>query len=31
LFGRIDGAQLLAAGKAGGFVKQEPARDKRVA
>jgi hypothetical protein len=31
LFGRIDGAQLLDAGKAGGFARKEPARDKRVA
>jgi hypothetical protein len=31
LFGRIDGAQLLDAGKAGGFARKEPALDKRVA
>jgi hypothetical protein len=31
LFGRLDGAQLLDAGKAGAFAKKEPARDKRVA
>jgi hypothetical protein len=31
LFGRLDGAQLLEAGKAGAFAKKEPARDKQVA
>jgi hypothetical protein len=31
LFGRIDGAQYLAAGKAGAFAKQEPIREKQVA
>jgi hypothetical protein len=31
LFGRIDGAQLLDAGKAGGFAREEPDRDKQVA
>ena len=31
LFGRIDGAQLLDAGKAGAFARKEPAGDKRVA
>jgi hypothetical protein len=31
LFGRLDGAQLLDAGKVGAFAKKEPARDKRVA
>jgi hypothetical protein len=31
LFGRIDGAQLLDAGKAGAFARKEPAVDKRVA
>jgi hypothetical protein len=31
LFGRIDGAQLLDAGKAGAFARKEPALDKRVA
>ena len=31
LFGRIDGTQLLDAGKAGAFAKKEPAADKRVA
>jgi hypothetical protein len=31
LFGRLDGAQLLDAGKAGAFAKKEPARDKQVA
>jgi hypothetical protein len=31
MFGRIDGEQLLATGKTGGFAKQEPTRDKRVA
>jgi hypothetical protein len=29
-FGRVDGEQLLAAGKAGAF-KKEPIRDKQVA
>jgi hypothetical protein len=29
LFGRLDGHQLLDAGKAGGFAKKEPAPDKR--
>ncbi len=31
LFGRLDGEQLLAAGKSDAFAKKEPARDKRVA
>jgi hypothetical protein len=31
LFGRIDGAQLLDAGKAAAFARKEPAPDKRVA
>jgi len=31
LFGRLDGAHLLEAGRTGGFVKKEPIRDKRVA
>jgi len=31
LFGRLDAHQLLDAGKAGGFAKKEPARDKQVA
>jgi hypothetical protein len=31
LFGRIDGAQYLEAGKAGAFAKQEPIREKQVA
>jgi hypothetical protein len=31
LFGKIDAAQILEAGKAGGFAKQEPTREKRVA
>ena len=31
LFGRLDGAQLLDAGKAGGFAKKEPLRDMQVA
>ena len=31
LFGRLDGAQLLDAGKAGAFARKEPALDKRVA
>jgi hypothetical protein len=31
LFGRIDGAQYLAAGKVGAFAKREPAPEKRVA
>jgi hypothetical protein len=31
LFGRIDGAQFLDAGKGGAFTKKEPAMDKRVA
>jgi hypothetical protein len=31
LFGRLDGSQLLDAGRAEGFVKKEPTRDKRVA
>ncbi len=31
LFGRIDGAQLLDAGKAGAFARKEAALDKRVA
>jgi hypothetical protein len=31
LFGRLDGAQVLEAGKAGAFAQKEPARDKRVA
>jgi hypothetical protein len=31
IFGRIDGAQLLDAGKAGAFARKEPALDKRVA
>jgi hypothetical protein len=31
LFGRIDGAQVLDAGKAAAFARKEPARDKRVA
>jgi hypothetical protein len=31
LFGKIDGEQLLTAGKAGGFTQKEPATDKRVA
>ena len=31
LFGRLDGARLLDAGKAGGFARKEPALDKRVA
>jgi hypothetical protein len=31
LFGRIDGAEYLAAGKAGAFAKQEPIREKQVA
>jgi hypothetical protein len=31
LFGRIDGAQLLDAGKAGAFARKEPAVDRRVA
>jgi hypothetical protein len=31
LFGRIDGAQLLDAGKVGAFARKEPALDKRVA
>jgi hypothetical protein len=30
LFGRLDGHQLLDAGKAGGFAKKEPAPDKRA-
>ena len=30
-FGRIDGQQLLEAGKAAAFVRKEPARDKQVA
>jgi hypothetical protein len=30
-FGRLDGSQLLEAGRAEGFVKREPTRDKRVA
>jgi hypothetical protein len=30
LFGKIDGAQLLAAGKAGAFTKNEPAGDSSV-
>jgi hypothetical protein len=30
-FGRIDGAQVLDAGKAGAFAKQEPTRGKLVA
>jgi hypothetical protein len=31
LFGRLDGEQLLGAGKSDAFAKKEPARDKRVA
>ena len=31
LFGRLDGAQYLEAGKAGAFAKREPISDKRVA
>jgi hypothetical protein len=31
LFGRVDGTQLLDAGKAGAFAKKEPVPDKRVA
>ena len=31
LFGRLDGTQLLEAGKAGAFAKTEPVLDKRVA
>jgi hypothetical protein len=31
LFGKLDGAQLLDAGKAGAFAKKEPAADKLVA
>jgi Glycosyl hydrolase family 63 C-terminal domain len=31
LFGRIEGAQLLAGGRVGAFAKKEPAADKRVA
>jgi hypothetical protein len=31
LFGRLDGAQFLDAGKAGAFARSEPARDKQVA
>jgi hypothetical protein len=31
LFGRLDGAQYLEAGKAGAFAKKEPVADKRVA
>jgi hypothetical protein len=31
LFGRLDAHQLLDAGKAGGFARKEPARDKQVA
>jgi hypothetical protein len=31
LFGRVDGSQLLDAGKAGAFAKKEPVPDKRVA
>ena len=31
LFGRVDGAQLLDAGKVGAFAKKEPAFDKQVA
>jgi hypothetical protein len=31
LFGKIDGAQMLEAGKTGGFAKQEPTRKKWVA
>jgi hypothetical protein len=31
LFGRIDGDQMLDAGKAGAFAQSEPTRDKRVA
>ena len=31
LFGRIDGAQYLDAGKAGAFAKQKPIREKQVA
>ena len=30
LFGRLDGAQLLDAGKAGAFARSEPARNKQV-
>ena len=30
-FGRIDGQQLLEAGKAAAFARKEPARDKQVA
>jgi hypothetical protein len=30
-FGKVDAAQLLDAGKAGGFAKQEPTREKRIA
>jgi len=30
-FGRIDGQQLLEAGKAAAFAKKEPTRDERVA
>lgn len=30
-FGRIDGQQLLDAGKAGAFARKEPTRDKQVA
>ena len=31
IFGRIDGQQFLKAGKAGGFAKEQSARDKQVA
>jgi hypothetical protein len=31
LFGKIDGNQMLEAGKTGGFAKEEPTREKRVA
>jgi len=31
LFGRLDGAQLLDAGKAGAFARSEPARNKQLA
>jgi hypothetical protein len=31
LFGRLDGTQLLDAGKADAFAKKEPVLDKRVA
>jgi hypothetical protein len=31
LFGRLDGAQFLDAGKAGAFARSEPARNKQLA